>query len=87
MCAYFEDNEEEQFTITYLANKMKEYLHDSESSAYGNQYLESKLLTYDGDSLFMAKSGGLHDIVTFQEKTRMILWDYFLMPKKLRSKQ
>jgi len=37
MCTYFEENDKEQLTITDLSNKMKEYLHDSVSSGYGNQ--------------------------------------------------
>ena len=37
MCAYFEDNDEEQLSLTDLANKMKEYLQDDDSVAYGNQ--------------------------------------------------
>ena len=41
MCTYFEENDEGQLTITDLSNKMKEYLHDSDSSGYGNQYLKS----------------------------------------------
>lgn len=64
MCACSEDNDEEQFTITDLASKMKEYLLDSESSAYGNQYLKSRLLTHYGNSIFMTEEGGPHDIVT-----------------------
>ena len=30
MCAYFEDNDEEQLSRTDLANKMKEYLQDDD---------------------------------------------------------
>ena len=82
MCTYFEENDEEQLTITYLSNKMKEYLHDSDSSAYGNQYLKSKLQKHYGDSVFLAEGEGLHDIVTFREKTSSILRDYFKMPNK-----
>lgn len=36
MCAYFEDNDEEEFTIADLANKMKEYLNNNEPSAYNS---------------------------------------------------
>ena len=42
MCTYFEEIDEEQLTITDISNKMKEYLHDSDSSGYGNQYLKSR---------------------------------------------
>jgi len=59
---------------------MKEYLHDSDSSGYGNQYL--KLQKHYGDSVVVAEGEGLHDIVTFREKTSSILRDYFKMPNK-----
>ena len=77
MCHYFEENDEEQLTISSLGSKMKEYLQDKDSSPYGNQYLKFKLLEHYGDSLFMAECDGLHDIVTFREKTNLILRDYF----------
>ena len=48
MYAYFEDNNEEQLSLTDLANKMKECLQDDDSVAYVNQYLKSKLLEHYG---------------------------------------
>ena len=53
MCAFFEDNDEEQLSITDLANKMEEYLHESESGAYGNQYLKCQLMKHYGDSIYL----------------------------------
>ena len=44
ICSYFEENDEEQLTVAQLAQKMKEYLREKESMAYGNQYLKSKLI-------------------------------------------
>ena len=41
MCAYFEDNDEEQLSLTDLANKMKECLQDDDYVDHGNQYFES----------------------------------------------
>lgn len=82
MCAFFEDNDEEQLSITDLANKMEEYLHESESSAYGNQYLKCKLMKHYGDSIFVAEGDGLQDIVTFRERTGQILRNYFHLPKE-----
>ena len=75
MCSYFEENDEEQLTITDLSNKMKEYLHDSDSSGYGNQSLKSRLQKHYGDSVFVAEGEGLHDIVTFREQTSSIIRD------------
>ena len=42
----------------------------------------SKLQKHYGDSVFLAEGEGLHDIVTFREKTSSILRDYFKMPNK-----
>lgn len=82
MCYYLEENDEEQLTITHLASKMGEYLENTDSTPYGNQYLKSKLLDHYGESLFVAEVDGLHDIVTFREKTSKILQDYFNIPNK-----
>ena len=80
MYAYFEDNNEEQLSLTGLANKMKEYLQDDDSVAYGNQYLKSKLLEHYGKSICIAEGEGLSHIVTFREKTSEILRNYFKTP-------
>ena len=82
MCHFFEENDDEQFTVSDLANKMDEYLQDKESSSYGNQYLKSMLLSKYGDSLLIADSDGRHDVVTFRKKTSHILRRFFDMPNK-----
>ena len=82
MCAFFEDNDEEQLSITDLANKMEEYLHESECGAYGNQHLKCQLMKHYGDSIFVAEGDGLQDIVTFRERTGRILRGYIHLPKK-----
>ena len=46
------------------------------------KYLKSKLVQHYGDSIFIAQGEGLHDSVTFREKTSKILRDYFNMPNK-----
>ena len=79
MCAYFEDNDEEQLSLTDLANKMKEYLQDDDYVNYGNQYLKSKLDHY-GKSIVIAESEGLSHIVTFREKASEMLRNYFNTP-------
>ena len=80
MCAYFEDNDEEQLSPTDLANRMKEYLQDDDYVAYGNRYLRSKLLEHYGNAICIAEGDGLSDIVTFREKTSEILRNYFNTP-------
>jgi len=74
-------NDEEQLTIDDLGKKMAENLVQPDSVAYGNQYLKSKLVKHYGESIFIAEQEGLHDIVTFREKTSSILKDYFSQPE------
>ena len=59
-------------SVTDLACKMKEYLKDTDSAPYGNQYLKSRLLEYYGDSVVIAEVAGF----------RQILHDYFNKPNK-----
>ena len=82
MCTYFEENDEEQLSVTDLACKTKEYLQDTDFAPYGNQYLKFRLLEYYGDSVVVAEVAGFHDIVTFRRKTSQILHDYFNKPNK-----
>ena len=82
MCAFFEDNDEEQLTVTDLAKKMTEYLVEGDSATYSNKWLKYKLEEKYGDSLFIAECEGLPNIVTFREKTRKILRDYFSIQEK-----
>ena len=60
MCSFFEENDEEQLTISDLATRMKEYLNECESeTTYANQYLKAKLKKHYGDSIFIAEGGGV----------------------------
>ncbi|KAG1662657.1 Villin-1 [Nymphon striatum] len=77
MCFYLEANDEERITISDLGNKIKEFLTDTESTPYGNQYLKQKLIEHYGDSIYIAEGEGVHDIVTMREKTSQILRSYF----------
>jgi len=87
MCSFFEENDEEQLTVTDLEEKMTEYMTEPESVGYGNQYLKSKLVKHYGESIFIAEGEGLHDIVTFREKTSSILRDYFNQPENDEESQ
>uniref|UniRef100_UPI00358E1706 uncharacterized protein n=1 Tax=Myxine glutinosa TaxID=7769 RepID=UPI00358E1706 len=82
VCTFLNENDEEQLTISDLVAKMGEYLTDCKSVAYGNQYLKEKLLERYGDSIFVAEGKGVKNIVTFREKTRQILRDYYNSPRE-----
>uniref|UniRef100_UPI00358EB1D5 peptidyl-tRNA hydrolase 2, mitochondrial isoform X1 n=1 Tax=Myxine glutinosa TaxID=7769 RepID=UPI00358EB1D5 len=82
VCSFLEDNDEEQLTITDLVARMEQYLGDSESNAYGNQYMKEQLKKRYGESIFMAEGRGLKDIVTFREKMSQILRDHYNAPRE-----
>ncbi|KAI3379074.1 hypothetical protein SNEBB_002215 [Seison nebaliae] len=85
VCAFLEENDEEQLTISDLAAKMGECLLSSSKSAatpYGNQYLKERILERYGDSIFVAEGKGVKNIVTFREKTTKILREYYNSPRE-----
>ena len=77
MCSHFEMNDEEQMTISFLLEKMKEFLTDNNSLPYTSYYLKKKLKERYGDSIYFAEKEGLNDIVTFREKTSNILRSFY----------
>ena len=83
VCVFLEENDEEQLTISDLVAKMGEYLRDSKSTAYGNQYLKEKLISRYGNSIFVTEGrSGVKNIVTFREKTCNILREYYNSPRE-----
>ena len=83
VCVFLEENDEEQLTISDLVAKMGDYLRDSKSTAYGNQYLKEKLIRRYGNSIFVTEGrSGVKNIVTFREKTCNILRDYYNLPRE-----
>ena len=61
---------------------MKEYLHDSDSSGYGNQYLKSSFNNTTGILYLWLRVKGSMILWLFEKKTSSILRDYFKMPNK-----
>lgn len=68
-CTVLENNDEEQFTISSLAEEMAKFLKNSDSMPYGNQYLKQNLKAKYGDSIYISEGDGIHAIVTMREKT------------------
>lgn len=56
---------------------MKEVLIREDSLPYGNYCRKNKLMERYKDSIHIAEVNGLHDIVTFREKTSHILWSHY----------
>ncbi len=73
---YLSDNDDEQITVSDLVSKMNEYLHDSENSAYCNQYLQQKLLEYFGDQIVVTEINGRANVVTFRKTANNILHEF-----------
>ncbi|KAG7156758.1 hypothetical protein Hamer_G006773 [Homarus americanus] len=87
MMKNLENNDEEQLTISHLREKMKEFLTNTDSEPYGNQYLKGQLKEQYGDNVHFAEGEGLYDIVTMREKTSQILRSYFNIQAKDEESQ
>ena len=81
MCLLFDENDEEQLTISDFVSKIDDYLRDSKSVAYGKQYFKERLLKRYGNSVFVANGIGFTNIVTFREKSCKIIRDYYNLPR------
>ena len=55
VCSYLENNDEEQLTISHLRDKMKEFLTNTNSVPFGNQYLKGKLKEQYGDNVHFSE--------------------------------
>ncbi|KAG7156410.1 hypothetical protein Hamer_G006161 [Homarus americanus] len=87
VCSYLYNNDEEQLTISHLREKMKEFLANTDSEPYENQYLKGQLKEQYGDNVHFAEGEGLYDIVTMREKTAQILRFHFNIQAKDKESQ
>ena len=76
MCSYLEGNDDEQLTLTHLEDKMRDFLNCKDTLLFGIIYL-NKLNEKYGESIVIAESKGLSNIVTFRVKTSDILRSYW----------
>lgn len=87
VCSYLESNDEEQLTLSQLAEKMKESLKKPDSEPYGNQYLHRQLRERFQDNIHFTEGEGHDVIVTMREKTSHILRSYFSKEDKDEESQ
>ena len=73
---FLEDNDDEQITVGDLVEKMKEYLNDTESEAYGRSHMKTKLLEYFGDEITITDINGKPNVVTFRTTATAILQEF-----------
>ena len=79
MCDFIQKSDDEQFTISELSNKMKDFLTCEYSKPYSNNWLKRKLESHFTDKICISKGEGLCDIVTFVENSTDILRSHFEM--------
>ena len=66
MCAYLEENDNEQLTMSNLLDKMHEYRLDE--SPYTRRYLKARLKDHYRENIQFAEKEGAGDVVTMKEK-------------------
>lgn len=80
-CTFFENNDEEQITISDLLLVMEDELQDSEESAYDRTYMKTKLYEKYGNDIIILNQEGKHDVVTLTKQAENILREYYEKPK------
>ena len=73
---FFEENDDEQITVSDLVEKMKEYLSDTESEAYGRLHMKTKLLEYFRDKIIITDINGKPNVVNFRTTATAILQEF-----------
>ena len=77
---FFENNDEEQLTLSDLIGKMEDFLKDTEYSAYDRRHMKRKLLDFYGQDIIISGGRGA-PIVTYRQTANSILRDYYNKPK------
>lgn len=66
-CKYFEENDEEQFTINELAEIMQSYLKNSKIPAYDRTHIKAKLIEqHYGEEIVITSGEGKSSLVTLR---------------------
>ena len=76
VCEYLRDHDEEQNTLSELAEMMKGFLPSEYTSEYTTKWLESRLLKTFNDEIIVTTINGHSNVVTFVEKASKIIKDY-----------
>ena len=72
-CSFFEGNNDEQFTLIELTDKMNELLVDTEYEAYAPRHIKRKLLEFYGENVIISGGKGAPLVVTHRESANTIL--------------
>ena len=76
---YFEDNQNEQITVSDIVEKMKELTCED---AYSTVYMKKKLIDHFGDSIIISELDGKANVVTFKTAVHLILNTFYNRQKK-----
>ncbi len=81
VATYFEDNDDEQLTVSDLVEKMEEYLQDTEYQAYSMVYMKKKILEHFSNRIIITELNGKPNVVTFFSTASSILHDFHKQSK------
>ena len=76
---YFEENDDEQLTVTELVQKMQEYLcaDGSNQEAFSVRHMKDKLMTHFGDQIIITEIHGIPNVVTLHTNATTILYNFY----------
>ena len=83
VCAFLEENDEEQFTVSDLSDKMGEFLREMASDAdpFCTKNMKIRLIAHYGEKICISLKDGCKDLVTLRDTADQILRDFFLQSK------
>ena len=79
---FFEDNDDEQVTITDLTSHMGNLLEQSDVEPYDVRYMKQKLVEHFGDDLVISNVNGKADVATLRPKSSKILQEFYSKSKQ-----
>ena len=79
---YLEENDEEQFTVNDLCDKMNDFLKSSDDEAYSAVYMKDKLNDHFGDKVVMTTIKSKANIVTLRKTAASIINEFYCTPKQ-----
>ena len=66
-CSFFEENDEEQLTVSDLIATMERYLAHTGCEAYIKIYMKQKLIEHYGSPVIISGKEGNCDLITMRE--------------------
>lgn len=88
LCKFMEDDEDCQFSLSMLEEKM-ETLCDKEEQgcAYHKKHLKRKLLDHFGDNIIITEIKGKESVVCLREETDRVVWDKWYSERRTNTEE